>query len=544
MAAKKVTLKKGNVIQYPQTTDDMVFIEGDPQNKTVRQSLSELGTEVSQLGQKIDGNVKTEETFYGNITNQNAINRASVPTEFSLQRYDIVGITRVKIQTTLPANQYCGEYSFRDSNGDALNDFIPSPAGGGSLETEIDVPNGSVTLYVAIVTGTQSSVISLPNIAGTLVNLDERLADVEQAIGGELFETNVLDGVETIYWIDSTGNLRDSLPTYYGSFRYDVSKIRTKVKVETGLNEWAVHLYTIMDENGNVLAHGASTFLKREEIIDLSLYDNAKYLYVSYDANTKSASATLVDVLIDLYNGRKKIHIHTTDSQVEILTKLINAFETQNCDVFFDYGTYVFSDVYIYMRDTLGWTWTMELPIGGNCRYYLNNSTLISNAPTQEYSGERSLLGVRGSCQSFELYDGTLVNNEGTYVVHDEGNNAPGHYRHLYKNIVMKYNTINTEQQLGKCLGMGAGQYGVIELQDCALFSQAQKTLDWHGNANTDAPLSVRIVISGCFFDKQVLIRDIRNIDYGVIMLSNSELPNDVVNETFEVIKYRNQINP
>ena len=48
------------------------------------------------------------------------------------------------------------------------------------------------------------------------------------------------------------------------------------------------------------------------------------------------------------------------------------------------------------MRDTLGWTWTMELPIGNGCKILFNGSTLISNAPAESYETSRNLLGCKG----------------------------------------------------------------------------------------------------------------------------------------------------
>ena len=94
MTAKKVTLKKGDVIQYPQTTDDMVFIEGDSQNKTVRQSLSELGTELSQLGQQV---------IYDVTANNASAKFASLPALLSDEN----------LSTLIPVAVRCGGMSIR-----------------------------------------------------------------------------------------------------------------------------------------------------------------------------------------------------------------------------------------------------------------------------------------------------------------------------------------------------------------------------------------------------------------------------------------------
>lgn len=205
---------------------------------------------------------------------------------------------------------------------------------------------------------------------------------------------------------------------------------------------------------------------------------------------------------------RRTIKIYKADTEVQILTKMLDAYESGNCDVMFENGTYTFAEIYIYMRDTLGWTWTMELPIGNNCRYYFNGSTLISNAPESAFSDSRNVLGCKAGSSnkmSYELYDGIIINNGGTYCVHDEclSGNAP--YLHRYKNMQMQYNNGAATEGLSKCIGGGAGVNGIITIEDCVFENNNQRIstedVSWHGIDGV-RNCTLRYFVSGCYFSR------------------------------------------
>ena len=205
---------------------------------------------------------------------------------------------------------------------------------------------------------------------------------------------------------------------------------------------------------------------------------------------------------------RRTINIYKTDTELQVLTKMLDAYESGNCDVIFENGTYTFAEVYIYMRDTLGWTWTMELPIGNNCRYYFNGSTLISNAPQSAFTDSRNVLGCKAGSSnkmSYELYDGIIINNGGTYCVHDECLDGNEPYLHRYKNMQMQYNNGAATEGLSKCIGGGAGINGIIIIEDCVFENNNANTstddVSWHG-IEYEQNCKLRYFVSGCYFSR------------------------------------------
>ncbi len=189
---------------------------------------------------------------------------------------------------------------------------------------------------------------------------------------------------------------------------------------------------------------------------------------------------------------RDVVRVLSTDTEIEIFNKMYLAFSRGNCDVVFDCATYIFSDIYIYMRDTLGWTWTMGLPIGNGCRYFFNGSTLISNAPAEEYTDSRNLLDCKAIGTDYELHDGTLINNGGTYCVHDEGVSDPRSYRHLYHNIIFNMDGATS------CFGCGLGYRSVIEFDGCVFLSNTAGAV--HGPNPNAGAVDFTIVFKNTYF--------------------------------------------
>lgn len=189
---------------------------------------------------------------------------------------------------------------------------------------------------------------------------------------------------------------------------------------------------------------------------------------------------------------RDVVRVLSTDTELEIFNKMYLAFSRGNCDVVFDCATYIFSDIYIYMRDTLGWTWTMGLPIGNGCRYFFNGSTLISNAPAEAYTDSRNLLDCKAIGTDYELHDGTLINNGGTYCVHDEGASDLRSYRHLYHNIIFNMDGATS------CFGCGLGYKSVIEFDGCVFLSNTAGAV--HGPNPNAGAVDFTIVFKNTYF--------------------------------------------
>jgi hypothetical protein len=232
-----------------------------------------------------------------------------------------------------------------------------------------------------------------------------------------------------------------------------------------------------------------------------------------------SSDGVYVDSLRSFYGNaliRKTVIINKTDTDIEILTKFINCFNEGNCDIYFESSTYVFSECYTYMVEQLGWHWTLEFPIGNNCRYFFNGSKIISNPPSTPLPANesRNIFGVKASAQTFELYDGVFINNGGTYCVHDEANTDTGYYKHIYKNIYMEYNETEDSTYISKCIGGGAGCNGLILIEECAFVTNEDNTIPdkgyvsldnnvtWHGSNNNTEDEYMKWFVNGCYFSK------------------------------------------
>ena len=241
------------------------------------------------------------------------------------------------------------------------------------------------------------------------------------------------------------------------------------------------------------------------------------------------------------------MQINTSDSEVDILLKMKKAFDEGYYDVYWEHGTYIFSSVYQYMIDTLKWSWTMGLPIGNNCRYYFNGSTLISNDPSDEYSESRNILDCKASSQNYELHDGILINNGGTYCVHDEGNGTEDFYKHVYDNMQMKYMKGSKTEYLSKCIGGGMGQNGLILINRCLFNTNATaQDTSWHGLLHEQQKrVNFKIVITNCYFSKQGISIDstFKDEDSVVIEFSNNSIETkDFYMQNATLYKFNNEI--
>lgn len=229
---------------------------------------------------------------------------------------------------------------------------------------------------------------------------------------------------------------------------------------------------------------------------------NAMYVAFSYPTNTDTGAlfSTRQERVIWLDNNltvkssvrkirgsRPKLFIYVNDTEAEILFKLVDAYLTKDCDVYWEPGTYTFSDIFIDMADEYGiglagGAWARELPIGGNCRYFFNNSIIIGNFPSS--LTDAKVFGTMWSnIGNYELHDVTIISNDMVYCVHDEGNEADGTYIHGYYNCKM---VSNKTSKAVRCIGGGTGKHGVAIIDNC-VFEGVDNVTDvaYHGITNS-----------------------------------------------------------
>lgn len=140
---------------------------------------------------------------------------------------------------------------------------------------------------------------------------------------------------------------------------------------------------------------------------------------------------------------RPIVNINLNDSEEEIFLKLASAYITQDCDVYFETGEYRFNKIFELMNTKYDFRTAIELPIGGNCRYFFNHSTLISecDSASEIVYNNQSLFGTQriGFNSNYELHDGHLIQYDNIYAIHDEGLSANCYYKHVYDNLIVEY---------------------------------------------------------------------------------------------------------
>lgn len=241
-----------------------------------------------------------------------------------------------------------------------------------------------------------------------------------------------------------------------------------------------------------------------------------------------------------LKNSRPQIQIKTTDSQEEIFIKLVKAWYLEDCDVEFENGNYSFSTIFSLMQTKYGWTGAFELPLGGNCRYNLNGSTItgtnVSN--TQLVYENTSVFGTHRMGDynnSFELRNGTIIGVGTIYVIHDECEGGTFAYWHRYDNLRIIYNT-GTRTVAASCgIGAGTGLNGAWEIEACYFEnnnSQSDNDIFIHGH-NQTAASEFRISITDSYFSKKVSLLALSgNSQKGKALLSANSFFGQIVQNT------------
>ena len=241
--------------------------------------------------------------------------------------------------------------------------------------------------------------------------------------------------------------------------------------------------------------------------------------------NVLMATEKIFPSILKKKGQRPIVNIYTTDSQVEIYEKLADAYYTQDCDVHFEYGTYTFDTIFEHMKTVYGRNTAYELPIGGNCRYYFHDATLISNNVSLDtnVTGNTSVMGSLRHAGSYELFDGNLISNNGIYVIHDEGSGEEMPYVRKYHNMRLTMNNDDTTNYINKCIGGGMGLHGHSIFDSCVMKTnkmygsplKPQPVLSFHGctTGTVDNPAYFRLDITNCYIEHNVSLDGLTNDD-------------------------------
>lgn len=227
---------------------------------------------------------------------------------------------------------------------------------------------------------------------------------------------------------------------------------------------------------------------------------------------------------------RPKVQIYTTDTQETIFKKMVDAIYIEDCDVVFEKGAYTLNSIFYLMRSKYEWADAFELPVGGNCHYYLNNSTITGNFAGQSPSANlvvennSSVIGThRLDGQTFRIMDGELVADGLVYCVHDEASGGAGSYVHHYENMIMRYQTGQyTQSGLSKCIGGGTGLAGEVVISGCKFYNaNTTQDVSWHGH-NLSTASVFKLFIANSFFVNGIGLHQLAANETGYLFLSAS----------------------
>ena len=195
---------------------------------------------------------------------------------------------------------------------------------------------------------------------------------------------------------------------------------------------------------------------------------------------------------------------------MNLLEKMISAITIGNCDVHFLNGEYILDDVYLHMLE-LGENEGFKgnhfgLPVGNGCKYYLHGSTIVSRQPDGEYTNVRNIFDTMLNLGDIEIYDGILINEGGTYCIHDEHGNSDKKYIHKYSNLVCQYKVVGKDKSGPKPFGCGIGFDATLCFDTCVFLSDS--TMDTvfalHGPANNSESkqVTLNMFVKNSYFEK------------------------------------------
>jgi hypothetical protein len=239
------------------------------------------------------------------------------------------------------------------------------------------------------------------------------------------------------------------------------------------------------------------------------------------------------------YKGQRPIiNIYNSDTQEEIFDKLADACYTQNCDVYFEKGTYVFDTIYDKIKtyyNSIGDAF--EMLLGGNCRYYMYGCTFKGDFTNS--TGKQSTFGSHRHAGSYELFGGTIICVDGVYCVHDEQSGEEPLSVRKYHHVTFKYVKGSTYSNwICKCLGCGTGKNTITIIDGCYFESDNDLCVaeaSWHGNQNDNSACETFIEVKNSYFKNKGFYIDAIPSDskqVGKIIFCNNSVENKLPTES------------
>ena len=240
--------------------------------------------------------------------------------------------------------------------------------------------------------------------------------------------------------------------------------------------------------------------------------DSAKYVAIVYkyysdiyfDVLRKvSVSDKIATIEDKIARMRESVYVKVTDTNATILEKMLYAYNRGNCDVYWEKGEYSLLEFYtINQLDRLH----QGLPIGNDCRYFCNGATIKYELPEGAEYVRRHIFDTQPTASNFELHDVNIININGFYGIHDEGNGDTTPYIHIYENVSIYCKNDVIEDNGWKPFGCGIGYDSTLVFKNCVFHRETSKDAEMaiHGvtDANRTTPTKFHIVMENCWFEK------------------------------------------
>lgn len=328
--------------------------------------------------------------------------------------------------------------------------------------------------------------------------------------------------------IGSNGEVIDGLSTRSTSELINVNP-SIKLRVTTELNQSLAQY----DSTGNKLAY-TDTF---NSLNPIDLNEDTKYIRICVWNDTLPFMLYQSDKILSYTdygkyseNVRELVYIYASDTEEEIYLKLYDACNKGNCDVYWEYGVYEFSTIFELIKTKYGKVTAYELPIGGNCRYFFNGSTIIGTGISSDSNviNNSSIFGSWRKAQSYELHDGIFIANHLIYCVHEEATSSPIPYRTKYHNLRMFHNTVTDDYDttigLRKCIGAGTGLHPNVEVSNCYFQTDHGKDIGWHGHKSDDKT-TFYINIRNCYFSHGIVTDNLSTNETAELIFNGNSTP-------------------
>ena len=312
--------------------------------------------------------------------------------------------------------------------------------------------------------------------------------------------------------------------------KYLISSVSGAYKIARFIAEYDANKNIINATSQSVEGDGNGTHYGSAYLL---LKSNTSYVRISYQSTSLDTSSIMLSLsdsydlpnfepyiqpylsasqtFLKDYNVRTKISISANDGIEQFYSKMVNAYQTKNCDVYIHKGDYIYTNELI---DSIRSQGKRGVPIGNGCRYYFDTGTRL----VCEYTGDNaadvallfSALDSQNIGSDYEIYNLDLTAKNILYGIHDECDGSSNFCSHKYKNCYVTLDNTalgSASDYKSRCIGGGLGKYEEIIIEDCVFLctnpgkqTVAEQPVAYHG-ANNSTFSDAKFVVTGCYFN-------------------------------------------